>query len=91
MRGIQNKIIFNYSKYTQVKNGLLTEEEINKVQVVWGILPLPAGGLLISFYGFRTALADKNGNMTGYSTENIINDIDEYLKDINLRTYLTNS
>ena len=85
-----DKSFLSMQKYIQLRNGLISDEEVGRTSVIWGILPLPSGGLLISFNGFRDALADKNGNMTGYSMGNVINDIDEYLKDIELGTYITN-
>ena len=85
-----DKSFLTMQKYTQLRNGLLSDEEVGPISVIWGILPLPTGGLLITINSNRNALADKNGNMTGYSRENVINNLDDYLNDINIRIYLTN-
>ena len=78
----------NINEYTQLKNGLLDENKVNKLKIIWGILPLTASGKLLFTINRQIAIADKNGDIEGFSNEPVINDIDEYIKNINIAMYV---
>ena len=83
-----DKSFMNIHDYTQLKNGLLDENRVNKLKKIWGILPLPASGKLLFTVNRQIAIADNNGDTVGFSGEPVINDIDEYLKNIDITMYL---
>ena len=81
-----DKTFMNISDYTRLKNGVLSDSRVNKLNTISGILPLPATGDILFLINGITFIADKNGNITGCGT--VINDIDEYFKDIDLTEYI---
>ena len=83
-----DKTFMSLSDYTQLKNGLFDDDKVNKLKFIWGILPLPATGDLLFTINRRIVMTDKNGNTTGYALQHVINDIDEYLKDIDIASYI---
>ena len=70
----------NLREYTyNIVNAL--DRERSRAKVIMGILPLPSGGLLYTI-DKKIALADREGNTSDCCEKPIINDIDNYLKEI---------
>lgn len=60
-----------------------------KAKKIDGILPLPSGGLLITING-KIALADNTGKISDCTNKQVINDIDEYMKELYIAYILRN-
>ena len=76
------------SDYTQLKNGVLDENRLKKLNKIWGVLPLPATENILFTINRSIAIADKSGNITGCTMQPVINDLDEYLKNIDIAMYI---
>jgi len=78
----------NINEYTQLKNGALDSEKMDKLNILHGFLPLQSTGELLYVLNRKIAIADNTGHTYGFSSKPILNDLDEYLKDIDISTYL---
>ena len=88
---ITDESYMDIHKYTQLKNGLLDDNEIHKLKHIWGFLPFPATGEILLNLGYCLVFTDRSCNTFAYSAKHIINDIDEYLNVIDIATYITNN
>ena len=80
----------NIHEYTQLKNGALDSEKKDKLNILPGFLPLQSTGELLYVLNRNIAIADNTGHTYGFSSNPILNDLDDYLKDIDISTYLVN-
>jgi len=73
----------NIHEYIQFRNKVLDLNRVKVAKTITGILPLPTGDLLFTING-KLSLASKDGNVYSYTLKSSINDIDEYLKEIDI-------
>jgi len=77
-------------QYTQFRNGIETEKLLKKNKIT-GFLPLQSKDELLYILNGSIAIADKSGRTYGFSSKPIINDLDGYIQDIDIKTHLNES
>jgi hypothetical protein len=96
LKTICPKYIFNTNgtfmdmiTYTHAKVMDVHAAEVKNKKFVDAVLPLPDGGLMYTING-KLGIADNTGKTSGYTEKPVVNDIDDYLKTIDIKSYLTN-
>ena len=84
-----DNFFINIHEYTKLKSAL-DIKKITKLSKIAGFLPLQSTGELLYVINQNIAVADNSGHTYGFSSKPILNDLDDYLKDIDLKTYLVN-
>ncbi|WP_080905514.1 hypothetical protein [Parabacteroides sp. Marseille-P3160] len=80
---ITDKSFFNFRECIQLMVGEFDKSRVMNMKILTGTLPLPDGSLLYSIND-KLGYADHTGKASDYSGKPIVNDIDHYLKTIDL-------
>ena len=75
------------NSFLRFRVGDLSEKECMRKRIIGGVLPLFNNDLLY-LVNYELGLADSSGQTAGYTKEPVQNDLDKYLKNIDLATII---
>ena len=81
---------FNIHEYIDFKNGVVDINRVKVSKTIEGILPLPNGNLLFTIKGGKISFGDSSGIVNGCTMKLVKNDLDEYLKEIDIASIIDN-